>query len=713
MAHPLGHGQDLLSRVNDEVQLSEDIANAIARCVEARSDLDQLREALEPMRASDEPGARFAVAVFDLDRARRGDADAREALVDVADRLLVFWREGSGDRYAALHPEFEALWRSAAALLTSFEDNRFAQALAACWQSRADASLLQAAIERLEPSGNRRAEFARCLYHLELARMSVDASRREFARRAGLLSEAYQSEAVAAELVGDDEGLGLLWNELEPYLDEFFELMEEEATRRQAEARAPASDEAPAGEPAGPSPRREKTDPAVPAHQPAEAAPAERPRRERTDPELAAHQPAEAAPTERPRRDRTDRELAAHAPVEPAPEEPPRRDRTDRELAALTPPHVADIPGGERPADAANAPVESAFRREGKTDPRIDLRGLVSGADDVRRSRERTDPELSVERLKARGITLERRDETDPRIVSSALTPPGVTALPEPPPEVPSFEALMARSGFGDIGGAVEQASRGAVAPPPAATPPHEARVGATTEPDDELLFAEEAVVAAPPPPPPPGNLTPPGSWVPDADLDIIEAPSGPPPPPTTTPARGTPARRPLLDLTLDEPDPDAKTMAWWAWATTALRLLPDPEQPRAFERLLNVEDRADRKKLSEFLDAAQPRLGVPDARAFSALLRLMLAGQLKEKSLFGQKNARRTEAFALAFSLVSNDPRAAGHAAVWFELDGPDTLSALHRGLDELTSFLAWCARARRDPLDLAAQADFLRTSD
>jgi hypothetical protein len=200
-----------------------------------------------------------------------------------------------------------------------------------------------------------------------------------------------------------------------------------------------------------------------------------------------------------------------------------------------------------------------------------------------------------------------------------------------------------------------------------------------------------------------------------DGDIDIVEEASGPPPPPPppTTPAHGTrPVRPQLLDIVLDEDDPDAKTIAWWQWATKALDLLPDPKQPRAFKRLLNVENRADRKKLTEFLDAAEPQLPVPDARAFSALLRLMLAGQLKEKSLFGQKNARRTEAFAQAFALLSDNPRAAGHGAVWFELDGPDTLAALQRGLEVLSAFLTWCARHRRDPLDPAAQTDFLETS-
>jgi hypothetical protein len=279
----------------------------------------------------------------------------------------------------------------------------------------------------------------------------------------------------------------------------------------------------------------------------------------------------------------------------------------------------------------------------------------------------------------------------------------------------------MARSGSGEVPRTATPAQHPIAPPPPPNTtppgswlPPEELDTAET--PAVEVVDVEEAIEALPPPPPAPVDLTPPGAWMPgaDGDIEIVEEASAPPPPPPTTPAHGTrPVRRPLLDIVLDEDDPDAKTIAFWQWATKALDLLPDPKQPRAFKRLLNVENRADRKKLTEFLEAAEPQLPVPDARAFSALLRLMLAGQLKEKSLFGQKNARRSEAFAQAFALLDGNPRAAGHGAVWFELDGPDTLASLQRGLDVLSAFVTWCARERRDPLDPAAQTDFLDASD
>jgi hypothetical protein len=555
--------------------LPDDIAESITRCVDVMGNLDRLRDALNALRLSSDPRAQFATALFDLDRARRGDPEARSELIDVADRLLVFWRAGSGVEFASLHPELEGLWASATSLLISFEQKRLQKALADCWENRASAALLKESIELLQPSGNRRVEFARCLYHLELARLFVNTSRAEFARRAGLLSEAYQSEDVARELIGDDRGLEHLWHDLEPYLDEFFEMMEEEAARR----------------------AREQA--------------------------LAA----EAAMASRP-----------------------------------TPPDGVEAAPG--------------FRRE----------------------REKTDPAL---------------------VVPEALEGDAIVALANAP-QVPSFRTLM--SGTGEYPRTTPlQVAAIPPATPPDITPPSSRfpspGVGNATEPDDIIEAIEEAVDTAPPPPPPaPPDVTPPGAWVPSADggIEIVEAdesPGGPPPPPRT-PAQGIPARRrpQRLDIVLEEDDPDQATMAFWQFATKTLDLLPDPRHPRAATRLLNVESRGDRKKLTGYLERAEPyEQQNADARAFSCLLRLMLAGQLKEKSLFGQPNARRGEAFAQAFALLSANPRAAGHGAVWFEMDGPETLEALQRGLKMMMGYVSWCARERRDPLDVTAQAEFL----
>jgi hypothetical protein len=101
--------------------------------------------------------------------------------------------------------------------------------------------------------------------------------------------------------------------------------------------------------------------------------------------------------------------------------------------------------------------------------------------------------------------------------------------------------------------------------------------------------------------------------------------------------------------------------------------------------------------------------LAVPEARAFAALVRLVLAGETKEKSLFGQANPRRKEALEAAFSMLAATPEAAGKAAVWFELDGTETRASLDRGLELLYPFLAFCCRNALDPLVPTTVAKYL----
>ncbi len=522
--------------MHGQLQLPTEVAQTIHRCADALPDLPRLRDELHALRLLSDPYAQFATALFDLERARRGDPEARSAMLELADQLLVFWRAGSGVELARSHPVLEDLWETAASLLASFETKRFAKALKACWNARTEPVLLQVAIRDLLPEGNRRVEFARCLYHLELARQFVDTSRAEFAKRAGLLSEAYQSPEVADLLVGDDPGLRVLWDEVVPYLDEFFEMLEQDAARRQ--------------------------------------------------------RALQTTPT---------------------------------------------------------APVAAVARRELKTDPEL---------------------------LAAPLIEAEAEDDIEVEL------PEAMASAPPPPPQA-----------------------------------------GSDTLDPDVVFEAEEPAgpLAAPPPP---SDMTPPGSWFPPG----ARVPQPPPPPRPSLPTPGPPPmevdlddvdlqveevapRRPVrnLDVVLDEPDPDARHQAFWQHSIKALSLLPDPNTPRVVRRLLNSDNRADRKTLTSYLDELEPWLDVDDARAFAALLKLMLAGQLKEKSLFGQVNTRRSEAFAEAFSLLAATPRAAGHGATWFVMDGPETLTALHRGLDGLVRFLAFCAREQKDPLDVAVQKAFV----
>lgn len=217
-----------IARGLDEA-LQDEVSGSIDRCAAVVRDLDALRDALHELRLSSDPRAQFATALFDLDRARRGDPEARTTMLQVADALLVFWREGTGEELAAGHPELTRLWNEANGLLVTFEEKRLSRLLKACWDAREDAALLQVAVADLQPDGYRRVEFARCLYHLELARLFVQSSRAEFSARAGLLTEAYQDDAVAKELISGDAGLEHLWLELVPYLDEFFEHQERQA----------------------------------------------------------------------------------------------------------------------------------------------------------------------------------------------------------------------------------------------------------------------------------------------------------------------------------------------------------------------------------------------------------------------------------------------------------------------------------------------------
>ena len=509
-------------------QLPVELNLSIERCAAALGDLTRLKEEVTALRSSGDGMAHFASALFELELARQGDAESRAHLSHLAEVLLVFWRDGSGDELSRLHPALQSLWLSVAPMLVQFELRHFDRALVTCWKHRDDPRQLAHAIEELEPSGNRRVEFARCVYHLELARQGVESSRAEFARRAGLLAEAYQDPAFAKDLVGHDAGLIHLWGELRPYLDEFFESLEEQAARRQ---------------------------------------------------------------------------------------EGTKKVRI---------PSIPSMP-------AVTAPAPPVGRAEAKTNPEF------------------------------------------------AAQPPPPPALGDGP-DIPSFRSLL-RNGK-----------------PLSATPP-----GGLPEAD--VLIEEEVPV----PPPPPLNLTPPGSWFPpkEPELEIIEADfEAPPPPPAMTPAHGLPAAIAYAEDIEVEFEPDENALAFWDYTFASLQQAPvDGQKPR----MLATESRTDRKRLTTWLEGMGNHLAVPEARAFAALVRLVLAGETKEKSLFGQSNPRRKEALGAAFSLLAATPEAAAKAAVWFELDGQETRDSLTRGLELLYPFLGFCSRNALDPLEPATVSQYL----
>lgn len=474
--------------------LPDELSQSIARCADALGDMPRLKQELHHLRATGDGIAHFATALFELELARQGDVETRTNISHLAEMLLLFWRDGSGDTLARVHPALDDLWKSVAPMLVQFELKRFELDLAVCWKLRGDKQQLIAAVDNLEPDGHKRVEFARCLYHLELARQGVDSSRAQFAKRAQLLADAYQDPAYANDLIGHDAGLRHLWGELRPYLDEFFEALEENALRAQ--------------------------------------------------------------------------------------------EGTKKVKVPVAPPEEATVP-------------------------------------------------------------------------EAAVLPP---PLPQP------------------------SAPRG--------------------------------------PPPAPLNLTPPGSWVPDADflieeateapppppritgefeaVDIIED-DAPPPPPALTPAHGIEAATAIVEVDDFEfdPDPEPATLRFWDYTFASLQTAPTDG---VRTRMLATETRNDRKRLTTWLDGLGPHIAVPEARAFASMVRLMLAGETKEKSLFGQANPRRKEALQSAFTLLTANPEAAGRAAVWFELDGQQTKDALARGLELMVPFLAFCAREALDPLSPAA---------
>jgi hypothetical protein len=543
---------------------SPDVAAGISRCAAALEDLSQLRTEVSALRVHSEEVAVFATALFDLERARLGDGEARAQLLEVADSLLVFWRERTGDALADSHPALSPLWTLASELLASFEVKRFQRALDACWESRLDAARLQVAIEGLLPAGNRRVEFAACLYHLELARLFVDSSRAQFARRAGLVQEAYLSKEVAEELVGEDKGLQHLWRELIPYLDEFFEALEDEQDRRRRAAEAKTG--------------------------PIEAVPAK-----------GDATPVHGSPAATPVEDTT------LVDALPSP-----RDRTDPAALIVTP--DAGLP---KVMVSDTAGVFDLYLRE-----QAGAAPLASEAIEV----------LEPEPL-----------------------PEPVRGPPPPPSNFTPAPGSMAALQI----------------PPPPTTAPH----------------------------PPPNN---------DSGIlelgDIVEELPPPPPRPSRRPVRAS------LDVELDGYEPNEAAQTFWRHTEAALGLLPPAEAPRMDRRTLSAEGRAERKKLNGWLEGVTRRFDtVPEARAFACLMRLYMAAQLKEKSLFGGVNAKRREAFASALELLSAEPQAAGHCAVWFELDGKETLDHLSNGLEVLTDYLQFCARQNLDPLDPQVPGRFL----
>lgn len=667
---------------------SPEIVDAqISRCAEARSDVDRLKAEVDELKALAHPRAAFAAALFELDRARKGDPDARASILDVADSLLAFWKDKSGSLLASSHPALEELWSDAVKLLSGFHQKRFQRQLDGLWEARADARLLAERVAELGQDDDPRAEFARCLYHLELARQSVDGSRVEFARRAALLHEAYLEKEVADELVGGDQGLAHLWGELIPYLDEFFETLEDRA----AEARAAAL-----AQETGDTTHPEGAEPAVTAPPPA-ATPGD------------GHLPLPVA---------TPYVSGEHSPGQatlppgtrfPAPRDtaPPPHTTEPQTPVFSAPPAPPPMPPAFEPGTAPQVPVVTAPIELPETPdapaPRASWADDWAGVSSLRSSSPEP-PRPAFDAAKTAPVM-----EAAPPLPDddAGKTPPMIEAAP-PLPTEPQHITQPIEVPEGEVLEVVEELST--TLPPDRPPPPP---LSDTLPPNTLARMLLE------PPPPPPNDTIPPDlrqtfvgvtdSETLDPDL-VAEAP--PPLPRESVPPQRLPSSPALEVVEDDEPEPGPVTQAFWRGTEVALGLLPPADAPRVNTRVFAADHRNERKKLTNYLEDVKTRFTeaeVPESRAFQCLLKLYLAAHLKEKTLFGQKNEKRAESFREALMLLGRDPMAAAHCAVWFELDGPRTLEKLNDALEVLADYLQFCARENLDPLAPTSPALFL----
>ncbi len=225
------------------------LAQSIATCFEAKADAQALRDTLPALQVRPEEEAQLACSLLKLQLARLGDEVERTRLQSTAARLLEWYRSGEGARLSQATPELAALWVEAAATLASFEARRFSLALKDCWAARDDLAALEMAIGGLSPDGDARVEFARCLFHLRLAKLGRAASRAEFASRTAVLTRAWTNPEQLAAWLGPDEGLRALWEVLTPMLQAFFAQNPPEPTPTAEEPSAAAPAPTPAAPP--------------------------------------------------------------------------------------------------------------------------------------------------------------------------------------------------------------------------------------------------------------------------------------------------------------------------------------------------------------------------------------------------------------------------------------------------------------------------------
>jgi len=146
-------------------------------------------------------------------------------------------------------------------------------------------------------------------------------------------------------------------------------------------------------------------------------------------------------------------------------------------------------------------------------------------------------------------------------------------------------------------------------------------------------------------------------------------------------------------------PTPD--TLAFWAHTEKALNLLPDESGMLSGQQAFSLGSRDARTRLKHFAREVVAKFpSSPEARATGCLVELYLATHQKEKTLFGKPNEKRQEAIQDALALLQGDALAASNAAVLFENDGPETIAQFAQALEAVHRYLGFCFRKNLDPL-------------
>ncbi|MCL2012949.1 MAG: hypothetical protein FWG75_09210 [Cystobacterineae bacterium] len=199
-----------------------DVERQILLCIQSLALPERFMGAMEELRQHPSERAQLAVALLELEHARRGSMESKAKIPEVAKLLLHAWRHGNPVALLKGDPTLTKLWEEAVVLLKLFESKRLSKQLNDCWDAREDAPRLKAAVAALSPSGHQRVEFAICLYSLQLVRLGFKEAEGEFHRRVLLLKEAFFSPALASQLQGSNNGLAQLWQEVQPILTHYF-----------------------------------------------------------------------------------------------------------------------------------------------------------------------------------------------------------------------------------------------------------------------------------------------------------------------------------------------------------------------------------------------------------------------------------------------------------------------------------------------------------